>query len=984
MKNVSQDRYIVSSLAIVCGILIGVGVIGCATSQQQGQSLDDGQQEVQQNAQQGQQSVNAQQSANVESNSLQSNNQGSGGNFIANDSPDTLSTEENSGSEEAVNLENSVGVNNVALEATNPPGVDGVPTASGMNQATALQNPGLNSGIANLASPSGSLGSQNLATTAPNTQIAPSNGSPSNFSDVKGAPVSAAMIQKANDGLGNPHGVVTWVGYDYKRDDKRLDIQIVAEGSPLYKIFKEKNRAGQAELVVRYLNSDLRYKVRRDIDASEFRSPVAYIRMRHDAVFKHTDVVMTLRDDVQPTLVNKGSSLMMTFPIPDRWFAPKGSENPVASAEVVEESSGGGMNVIREEAGSEQSEQMPYVANPGADKFQGVDPSAGAKLIPKDADSKELVPAQDTGASGLEGVPAENFMENRAKDLFHEFSYTINGVAQADFATEIPTTNSAAADLIEDMPIDLTAGANDAGAVQPQQQPAPSTAQPAGTDVIGVESGASNLSSESKKAVKLEFREAPISQIIKMIAAESNINFIISPEAGSKKTSISLRNVSWDVALKAVLESNRLGMQELSNGLVRIDFLESFAKDHEAAERARQATEALVPTKVLVMPLSYLKAADAANMIREMLPKADQNANNIALQRSISRFKVQAEPRSNSIVVEATPNVLNMVKTLLERLDTQTPQVRIQSRLVEFTKQNGDGLGVKWGMPFNLDAGRGLGFGSLPFPNSVNSNFAVDPGGVVTPGGSLAVRLGSINNFLALDLKLRAYETKNLAETLQTQDVVVQDNEEAKMAAGTTDYFATQGGVGNEGGLREVTYQLELKVTPHITADGAVQMKLQITGDSPKEVTVKAETSKTSRLLSTTLLKRSGETAVIGGLYSSEVKYTELGVPLLGRIPLIGSLFRSRDKLNQKKDLLIMVTPTILGASSASAGGAAGSSGVPTIDAGSFGESNSGSSQGSEFSSQNGQQSQLSQPADNTQQSGQSSNVSNQQQEDVL
>jgi Flp pilus assembly secretin CpaC len=162
-------------------------------------------------------------------------------------------------------------------------------------------------------------------------------------------------------------------------------------------------------------------------------------------------------------------------------------------------------------------------------------------------------------------------------------------------------------------------------------------------------------------------------------------------------------------------------------------------------------------------------------------------------------------------------------------------------------------------------------------------------------------------------------------------------------------------------------------------------MKLNITGDDPKDAAGTALTSKTSRSLSTTLLKRSGETAVIGGLYTSNVQLTELGVPFLGRIPLIGALFRSKDKSNAKKDLLIMVTPTILGSSSASTSGATGASEVPTIDAGVFGASNAASGQMGEANVQQSQQSQQqgqeqqsipAQTQGNGQQSGQSSNAS--------
>ena len=435
-----------------------------------------------------------------------------------------------------------------------------------------------------------------------------------------------------------------------------------------------------------------------------------------------------------------------------------------------------------------------------------------------------------------------------------------------------------------------------------------------GVDIMGVSAGVPSEVRSSKKAVRLDFRDAPVSQVIRMLANESGINFIISPEAGQKRTSISLKNVGWDVALKAVLESNRLGMQEIAPGLVRIDFLKTFTEDRDAEDKARQATESLIPTKVLVMPLNYAKAEDAAKLAAAMLPKPT-DPSNAAQRRNFDRFKAQADTRSNSVIVEATPNVLSTIKTLLERLDAQTPQVRIASRLVEVTSDIFDGLGVSWGTPFSMDPGRGLGFGSLPFPNYMTSAFAVDPGGVTEKGGSAAFRFGSINNVVALDLKLKMYETRRKAETLQTQDVVVQDNEKATVTAGTSDYVMTAAGVGASGTIAEIAYNLSLNVVPHITADGAVQMKLDIRGDSPKASASSGSVSasKNTRQLATTLLKRSGETAVIGGLYSSEVSKTQRGIPYLSSIPLFGALFRSTDAVDSKKDLLIMVTPTIVG-----------------------------------------------------------------------
>ncbi len=760
---------------------------------------------------------------------------------------------------------------------------------------------------------------------------------PMNTVNPKGGSTDAPSAADSGQNMASSPGVLKWVGYNYRKDMRKLEIQVVTEGSPTYRVFQETNRAGQSELVARFLNTSMRQKLRRDIDATEFRSPVAYIRMRHNPSFKHTDVIMTLREPIQPRMVTKGSNVMFTFEIPEHWFAPKDAENPVASAEVVKDDAQGLPVTESGLPGEDAKLKAAYVGNPGGEIFGSVAKDAGVRLVPKDAANKELVPvdgqkAPSTPASG------NQLLENK-KSPFFETRYSVNGVAQADFSADIPAA-SPGSDLLEDAPADAVAA-----------QSATAVAQ--GAELVGVNVG-SNPVVSGKKVLRLDFRDAPVSQIIRMIAAESGINFIISPDAGAKKTSISLKNVAWDVALKAVLESNRLGMQEIAPGLVRIDFLKTFTEDRDAEQKARQATEALNPTKVLVMPLNYAKAEDAAKLAQAMMPKVT-DPTNAAERRNIDRFKVQADPRSNSVIVEATPNVLSTIKVLLERLDAQTPQVRIASRLVEITNDATDGLGVAFNTPFSMDPGRGLGFGTLPFPNSLTSQFSVDPGGAATPGGTAAIRLGSINNLIALDLKLRAYETRKKAETLQNQDVVVQDNEKAVVSAGSTDYFTTAGGVGTAGTIVPIDYVLSLNVTPHITADGSVQMKLEIKGDSPnKSDTAGGQASKNSRSLTTTLLKKSGETAVIGGLYSSQVSKTNLAVPFFSKLPIIGALFRSVDNSDSKKDLLIMVTPTIVGSASGSVGGAAGEISVPPAGAASNGSAGGGPVATNMAPSQNG------------------------------
>lgn len=879
----------------------------------------------------------------------------------------------------------------------------------------------------------------NTVLNAPPTQMAANLAPlpPSNTPAVVAPPQNTVLppqqkqVTKVID-LGPPHGVLQWVGYNYRKEARKLDVQIVTDGRPIYKIFQDANRAKQPEIVVRFLNTDIRHKIRRDIDASEFRSPVAFIRMRRDNIFRHSDVILTLRDSVQPKMIAKGSSIMLTFDIPDRWYGPEGDEStPIAKVEITPDANVMPVNDAASDAvpTSPQTTITTYVDDPGKDEFKSIPADAAVPLVPTDTTTKEhlateLVPATATVPTPVsaaanvatpfnnaalinspnpkainktvaappvavpkqvkhaalnlapeaqppapvrqpqrapqqqvlvppapvmmapppmmapqqqivpipQGVPgvvpqmqynpgtptatpqpavppapkdggqgADKF---EVRSDFNEYRFTIAGVAQAsgNYAADIPApvTNS-------------TAVGYDVNTESVEYQGVEQTAAP--TEIQGVEQTAAVAASAPippKKLMKFDFRSATIGTVLRAISNESGLNFVMPPEIASKKMTVSLNNISWDVALKAVLEANRLGMEELGPKIIRIDSLKTFVEDHDSQDRAKQASAALVPTKVLVMRLSYALAEKIMPIVQDMFPKPAEGGN-IAQQRNYSRFKVKSDVRSNSIIVEATPTELAKIKALVERLDLATPQVRISSRIVEVLASAEAGLGISWGSPFNIDGGRGLGFGSLPFPNNLTSNFAVDPAMGGTPVGAVSARFGSINNVMALDLKIKMLETRSEAESLQSQDLVVEDNQEAKIEAGSVDYFTAPATGLNGPTLTPVTYSTSLNVIPHVTADGAVQMNLKITGDVPQQATSpNAAAGKTTRGLNTTMIRRSGDTAVIGGLYTTDKSKVVTGVPYLSRLPIIGALFRSTYSKDQRRDLLIMVTPTII------------------------------------------------------------------------
>ena len=188
---------------------------------------------------------------------------------------------------------------------------------------------------------------------------------------------------------------------------------------------------------------------------------------------------------------------------------------------------------------------------------------------------------------------------------------------------------------------------------------------------------------------------------------------------------------------------------------------------------------------------------------------------------------------------------------------------------------------------------------------------------------------------MAFDLALSMEESMGTGEVLQSGNLIVEDNQPAKIVAGQSEFFRVVGADG-AAELKEIKYNLDMSVTPHITADGAVQMKITITSDTPRPSPGgDAVTSRNNRSLDTTLLRRNGETAVIGGIYNTTYNKSKSGVPYLSSIPIIGALFRSSEEAAEKRELLVMVTPTIINGGKAQAGASSGdfSNGVNAVNA---------------------------------------------------
>ncbi len=414
----------------------------------------------------------------------------------------------------------------------------------------------------------------------------------------------------------------------------------------------------------------------------------------------------------------------------------------------------------------------------------------------------------------------------------------------------------------------------------------------------------------SGEPVSLDFQGADLRSVLRTFSEISDLNLVIDP-AVVGSVDVALRDVPWDQALDIILRANKLGYI-VDGTVVRIAPLGVLA-DEEAQRRRLAEQQALAgDLQVLTRTLSYAKAADLVTLTRSSLSQ---------------RGTVQVDPRTNTIIVTDLAERLQTVTQLLDTLDKPQPQVEIEARIVQTSRNYAKELGVQWGFSGRADPALG-NTTNLAFPNSGSldgrtarnttsiTQGSADGGSVPTAvnlpvaGATSAVglALGSINGAFNLDVALSALENSGKARLLSTPRVSTQNNVEAEIAQGVQIPYQV---VANN----TVTVQfrdaaLVLRVTPQITAANTVIMNISVDNGSPGQVISGVPSINTQRA-TTTVLVNDGETTVIGGIFQSTETSSTDSTPGLSRVPLLGWLFKHDQQREDDRELLIFITPRI-------------------------------------------------------------------------
>ncbi|MBC7625341.1 MAG: type IV pilus secretin PilQ [Aeromicrobium sp.] len=407
--------------------------------------------------------------------------------------------------------------------------------------------------------------------------------------------------------------------------------------------------------------------------------------------------------------------------------------------------------------------------------------------------------------------------------------------------------------------------------------------------------------------LSLNFQNIEVRAVLQVIADFTGLNIITSDTVGGNLT-LRLKDVPWDQALDIILQSKGLSKRKNGNVVLIAPSDELATKEKLALEVAQQTTE-LEALRTESFVLSYAKASDVRGLLSD------------GQQKILSkRGSVTVDARTNTMFVQDVPARLDEVRRLVAQLDVPVRQVQIEARIViaddNFRRQ----LGARFGTSAGITAdGRNIGVsGSGSQANSiargtVPTGFSAGDLNVNLPvaaAGALGLTFLNLGNGNVVNLELSALEADNRGKVVSNPRIVTADKRKATITQGTEIGFQTQASSGGTTTQFKPAV-LSLDVTPQITPDDKVIMDLEIKKDSVGAL-IGGIPSIETRTLKTQVLADNGETVVLGGIYEQTTRTDITKVPLLGDIPILGHLFKTTTKRDEKTELLIFITPRII------------------------------------------------------------------------
>ncbi|MFT5232138.1 MAG: type IV pilus assembly protein PilQ [Candidatus Krumholzibacteriia bacterium] len=383
------------------------------------------------------------------------------------------------------------------------------------------------------------------------------------------------------------------------------------------------------------------------------------------------------------------------------------------------------------------------------------------------------------------------------------------------------------------------------------------------------------------RPISLDVQDAEIGTVLRSLSSFSGVNIVASPRVVGKVT-VKLEEVPWEEALAVILRAHSFDFIE-EQGIYRVDTAEELRDEELSEQRARKQVEDLEVLNLGMAKLEYANAEEVKNALEKMLT---------------DRGNIDVDVRTNSLLVNDIAARVALITDMAFQLDTQTPQVEINARLVDIDTRATRELGINWGA------------GNVSIPGS-NINGSLDISNPVqNPAGDL--RIGTVQDWGTLMLQVEALENDQKAHLISNPVITTTDNREASILVGQKIPLIVADEAGNAI-TQLTTIGILLKVTPHINTDNRITLDVHNeVSDLSSQATVQGGVIINTSESDTRVLVDSGDTAIIAGLIRKVDSKLDSGIPILMDIPLIGSLFRHSSDTVVSRELVIFVTPTIV------------------------------------------------------------------------
>ncbi len=411
------------------------------------------------------------------------------------------------------------------------------------------------------------------------------------------------------------------------------------------------------------------------------------------------------------------------------------------------------------------------------------------------------------------------------------------------------------------------------------------------------------------RPMTLNFQDISVRAALQIIAGYNDFNLVTSDSVTGNIT-LRLDGVPWDQALDVVLRIKGLD-KRMDGSILMVAPAEELAAREAKDLKAKQQVEDLEPLYSEYIRLNYAKAENFADLL-----KTDRNSIITA------RGSVSVDQRTNTLLVKDTVKSIENIRRMIETLDIPVQQVVIESRMVTVRDNVTEDLGVRWGFS---DQGSSVGIsGSLEGAEGIYNATSTSNAPSISdrlnvnlpisnPAASIGLHIAKLANGTLIDLELSALEEENKGEIIASPRIIAANQQKARIEQGTEIPYTESA----SSGATTVSFKkavLSLEVTPHITPDNKVILDLIITqdtrGDTVQTGTGEAVSIDTQEI-QTQVLVENGQTVVLGGIFQQQIINTTSKVPILGDIPYVGRLFKTTSEFNEKRELLIFVTPKI-------------------------------------------------------------------------